>query len=127
MGELLDTLQHQYDIVIIDGAPLLPVTDSVVLARRCAGVVVVVGTGQVRRKELQRSLSDLETVGAPVVGVLLTKVPTRGPDGAGMKSYGYKSSTKPLNLAPHGTSAPPRVERAQGGQAGGREGARVQA
>ena len=92
MGELLDTLQDQYDVVIIDGAPLLPVTDSAVLARRCAGVVVVVGTGQVRRKELQRSLSDLETVGAPVVGVLLTKVPTKGPDGAGIKTYAYEAS-----------------------------------
>lgn len=91
MGELLDSLQNQYDIVIIDSAPLLPVTDSAVLASRCAAVVVVVGTGQVRRRELQRSLSDLEAVGAPVVGVLLTKVPSKGPDGAGLKTYAYQA------------------------------------
>jgi capsular exopolysaccharide synthesis family protein len=94
MGELLDSLQEQYDMVIIDGAPLLPVTDSAVLARRCAAVVVVVGAGQVRRKELHRSLSDLETIGANVVGVLLTKVPTKGPDGAGIKAYAYEATAE---------------------------------
>jgi Mrp family chromosome partitioning ATPase len=74
MGELLADLQRRFDIVIVDGAPLLPVTDSVVHARRCGGVVLVVGTGQVRRRELQRSLADLEAVDAPMIGVVLTKV-----------------------------------------------------
>ena len=84
MGELLDELNSRFDVVVIDGAPLLPVTDSAVLARRVASVVMVVGMGQLKRRELQRSLSDLETIDAPVVGVVITKVPTKGPHGSGL-------------------------------------------
>lgn len=92
MGELLDELNRRFDIVVIDGAPLLPVTDSAVLARRVASVVMVVGMGQLKRRELQRSLSDLETIDAPVVGVVITKVPTKGPHGSGLKTYGYQAT-----------------------------------
>jgi capsular exopolysaccharide synthesis family protein len=92
MGELLDTLQDRYDIVIVDGAPLLPVTDSAVLSRLCSGVVVVVGAGHVRRRELSRSIADLEAVGANLAGLLLTKLPTKGPDGNGMKTYTYQTA-----------------------------------
>lgn len=92
MAELLDALQNRYDFVIVDGAPLLPVTDSAVLARLCSGVVLIVGAGHVRRRELARSISDLEAVGAPVAGLLLTKLPTRGPDGTGLKTYAYQAT-----------------------------------
>jgi Mrp family chromosome partitioning ATPase len=92
MGELLDDLDNRFDIVVLDGAPLLPVTDSAVLSRRVAAVVMVVGTRELRRRELQRSLSDLETIDAPVVGVVLTKVPTKGPNGSGLKTYGYQAT-----------------------------------
>jgi capsular exopolysaccharide synthesis family protein len=92
MGELLDDLDNRFDIVVLDGAPLLPVTDSAVLSRRVAAVVMVVGTRELRRRELLRSLSDLETIDAPVVGVVLTKVPTKGPNGSGLKTYGYQAT-----------------------------------
>lgn len=99
MDEILAELENQYDIVIIDGAPLLPVTDSAVLARRCAAVLVVVGTGAIHRRELQRSLTDLESVGAPVIGVALTKLALKGPDAAGMKTYNYAAEAPP-SLSP---------------------------
>jgi len=110
MGELLDELNSRFDVVVIDGAPLLPVTDSAVLARRVASVVMVVGMGQLKRRELQRSLSDLETIDAPVVGVVITKVPTKGPHASGLKTSGYQA-TGPITLdagpvAPAATSAP---------------------
>lgn len=92
MGELLAELDKRFDVVVVDGAPLLPVTDSAVLSRQVASVVMVVGMGQLKRRELQRSLSDLETIDAPVVGVVLTKVPTKGPNGSGLRTYGYQAT-----------------------------------
>jgi capsular exopolysaccharide synthesis family protein len=91
MRTVLDELDRRFDIVIIDGAPLLPVTDSAVLSRQVGAVVMVVGIGGLRRRELQRSLSDMETIQAPVVGVVLSKVPTKGPNGDGLKTYGYQA------------------------------------
>lgn len=122
MGELLDELSSRFDIVVIDGAPLLPVTDSAVISRRVASVVMVVGMGQLKRRELQRSLSDLETIDAPVVGVVLSKVPTKGPNGSGLKTYGYQAagaltldagtavtSTRP-QPTPAGAATPPSTD-----------------
>jgi succinoglycan biosynthesis transport protein ExoP len=92
MRNLLDTLEKRYDIVIVDSAPLLPVTDSAVLAAACRGVVLVVGAGKIHRKELRRSLNDLHAVGAPVLGVVLNRLPTKGVDGIDMSRYGYRAA-----------------------------------
>jgi capsular exopolysaccharide synthesis family protein len=42
MRELLDLLRKNYDYVLLDTPPVLPVTDAVVLGRMCDGVVLVV-------------------------------------------------------------------------------------
>lgn len=42
MAQVLDSLAAQYDYVIIDSPPILPVTDSVILSRYVDGVVLVV-------------------------------------------------------------------------------------
>ena len=65
-SELLDEIADRVDIVIIDSAPMLPVSDSVVLGGKVAGVVVVVRSEVVTRPmltELHRTLlgaSDTE-------------------------------------------------------------------
>jgi len=60
------------DIVIIDSAPMLPVSDSVVLGGKVEGVVVVVRSEVVTRPmltELHRTLLELPT---PKLGFVLT-------------------------------------------------------
>lgn len=93
MTVLLATLARRYDYVLLDSPPLLPVTDSVVLARQCSGVLMVVGTGTVRRRELHRSLADLEGVEARVLGLVLNRLPVKGPNSTGIAHYRYKPET----------------------------------
>lgn len=89
MKQLLDRLEATFDTVIIDAPPLLPVTDAAVLSQHVGGVVVVVGSQKLRTQELERSLNALAMVGANVLGVVLNRLPGKGPDAY---SYSYYSN-----------------------------------
>lgn len=88
MRELLLTLEEAFDAVIIDAPPLLPVTDAAVLAQQVGGVVLVVGSQKVRTTDLEKSLAALEMVNADVLGIVLNRLPAKGPDAY---AYGYYS------------------------------------
>lgn len=86
MQQLLEALSKEFDVVLCDAPPLLPVTDAAVLSRSIAGAILVVAVGQTTVQQVEGSLAVLETVGAKVAGVVMTKVPTTGADAY---SYGY--------------------------------------
>lgn len=100
MDKLLSELEAAYDVVIIDAPPLLPVADAAVLSMRCAGAIVMVAFGRnaVTRNELSHSLEMLEKVGARVLGIVLNKVPQKGPNAvsnsASYEEYGGQSVGK---------------------------------
>lgn len=105
MSDLLDRLEEAFDVVIIDAPPLLPVTDAAVLAQRVGGVIVVAGIQKVKRQDLERSLTALSMVGVQVLGLVLNRVPVKGPDAY---AYTYYSSDAPRE------SARPRSRRSAG-------------
>ncbi|MFJ6284412.1 polysaccharide biosynthesis tyrosine autokinase [Pseudarthrobacter oxydans] len=86
MKQLVDRLGQAFDTVIIDAPPLLPVTDAAILAQFVSGVVVVVSTQKTKYQELEKSLSGLELVSANLLGIVLNRLPAKGPDAY---SYGY--------------------------------------
>lgn len=88
MGQLLDALSKEFDVVLCDAPPLLPVTDAAILSRSTSGAIVVVSAGRTTTNQLGGALDALETVGAKVAGMVLSMVPTRGPDAYGY-GYGY--------------------------------------
>jgi capsular exopolysaccharide synthesis family protein len=88
MGQLLEALGKEFDIVLCDAPPLLPVTDAAVLSKFTAGALVIVAAGKTTTHQLSGALDALETVGSKVAGVVLTMLPTRGPDSYGY-GYGY--------------------------------------
>lgn len=55
-------------------------TDAAVLANSTSGAIVVAASGKTSRHELRAAIASLETVGARVAGVVMTMMPTRGPD-----------------------------------------------
>lgn len=71
MQALLDEAAGRYDHVVLDAPPILPVADGVVLARRTDGVVIVVGSGRVRRTQVSTALNALDTVGARCLGLVV--------------------------------------------------------
>ena len=82
--ELLKMLAQKADIVLIDSAPLLPVTDATVLAGQVSGVLLVVSAELTRRRPLQRSVELVSQVQGRLLGTVLNRVTAE--DGYG---YGY--------------------------------------
>lgn len=74
MADLMQGLRAEYDYVVVDTAPLLPVADAAVLSRLADGVIVVANAGLTRRHQLTESLGNLGRVDAPVLGVVLNAV-----------------------------------------------------
>lgn len=89
MAKLLRELEAQFHIVLIDAPPLLPVTDGAILAKQTSGAIVVAASGRTQRTQLEAALKSLESVDAKVHGVVLTMMPTKGPDAYGYGAYGY--------------------------------------
>jgi capsular exopolysaccharide synthesis family protein len=83
---IVDALAAEFDVVIIDSTPVLPVTDALVVSRMVDATLVVVDVRTTKRKELRQTLQRLEQVGAPVIGLVLNGV---GANDSYLYGYGY--------------------------------------
>lgn len=88
MRETLARLEEQFDYVLIDAPPLLPVTDAAVLSTVASGAVLVVGSGLVTRDQVTTAIESLEAVNGALLGVTLNRVP-RGSRMSGYYDYRY--------------------------------------
>jgi len=80
MAALISSIGAQFDWVLFDSPPLLPVTDTSVLAEHVKSAVMVVSAGRTTKHQLEMAAQRLRMVDAQVVGVVLTMMPTRGAD-----------------------------------------------
>jgi non-specific protein-tyrosine kinase len=100
MADLLRRLEGNYDLVLLDAPPLLPVTDAAVVAAQTSGALLIARYGSTKRDQLARSAESLlEGVGARILGTVINMTPKRGPDSY---YYGYAYSYRP-NKAPKST------------------------
>lgn len=119
MRAMIDELKMNADVVIIDSAPVLPVTDSVVLAGLVDAVVLVAKAHQTSRRQVAETVETLNRVGAPLVGLVLNRVEAkRGRYGGYGYGYGYGGKGYgPSADAPRDESSPtPRPTPARRGR-----------
>jgi tyrosine-protein kinase len=77
MRAALAQLSQRYDFVILDGAPILAVADSLVLAHLADAVLFVVDPTRATRSALTVVRTQLGHVGANIVGTVLNRVRSR--------------------------------------------------
>lgn len=82
MGTLITRLTGEFDIVILDGPPLLPVADSLTLSKHVGRVLLVASVGQVRMNDLHEALRSLEMLDVPV-DIVLNRVPRTAAETSG--------------------------------------------
>ena len=106
MSDLIELLEEHFDAVVIDAPPLLPVTDAAVLAQKVGGVMLVVGCHAAKQAEVTKAMETLKLVDANILGVVLNRVPVKGPDAYAYSYYGYSSSLEstPTIQAPASTA-----------------------
>ena len=74
MGRLIEVLKENYDVVILDTAPLQAVTDAQILSTKADGVILVVRADSTKKESVLQAKSLLEKVGANILGTVLNGV-----------------------------------------------------
>ena len=95
MSRLLATAAQEYDVIIVDSAPLVPVVDTTLLSTLTTGTLVVVGAGKVKTPELQEAMESLSRAKATVLGVVLNMVKSKDGAGHGGNYYYYYQPREP--------------------------------
>jgi polysaccharide biosynthesis transport protein len=80
MIETLLQLRDHYEYVVIDSAPVLPVSDSLVLAKLTDGVMLVANGAATPRQQVRTACARLEYAHAKILGVVLNKVKLHSAD-----------------------------------------------
>ena len=116
MKEILGRLSEEFEFVIVDTPPVIPVTDALVLAPWVDGLVLVARLGETTPDRLERAQAATERVHAKVFGIVANNA-GKGSDSD--YSYTYKSKRKadaPVKDAPVETGS----SRQESGPSGGR-------
>lgn len=71
MSQLVNSLKNNYDIVLLDSSPIIPVTDGQLLAKISDGVVMVIKAGYTPREDIKTAMENLKLVGANIIGTVL--------------------------------------------------------
>ncbi|MCY0905728.1 polysaccharide biosynthesis tyrosine autokinase [Arthrobacter sp. H14-L1] len=103
MAATVKTLTEDYDIVVFDSAPLLPVSDSLALTRITDGALVVLKSNSTRRGQLRSAVDAVEAVNGHVLGLILNRVK----DSKRHAKYGYEPEIKSASGAIHSAAAAP--------------------
>ncbi len=96
------------DLVILDSAPVLPITDAVVLSGAVDGVILVASAATADRRQVARAVDRLEAVEANVLGTVLNGDASRDTD---LYRYGYGYTSE-------ATDSSDQVQRPQPDQPG---------
>jgi len=87
---LVDEMQQDYDMVLFDTPPILPVTDAVAFSSRVDGTILVYQVGRIGRNALKRAKFLLDHAQANIMGVVLTNVKSEVTPEYGLYRYEYR-------------------------------------
>lgn len=89
-AKLIEILRNRFDIVVLDGAPIAGLSDSLILSTVADKTLLVTSINRTPKTDLINSKKALENVGANLAGIVANNVSTkRGTYGGYYYYYGY--------------------------------------
>ncbi|MDH4185417.1 MAG: polysaccharide biosynthesis tyrosine autokinase [Nitrospira sp.] len=86
----VNEMNEEYDLVLFDSPPILPVTDAVAFSSRVDGTILVYQVGRIGRNALKRAKFLLDHAQANVMGIVLTNVKSEVTPDYGVYRYEYR-------------------------------------
>lgn len=74
MKNVLQRAKEQYDYVLIDTPPVMPVTDALIVSRFVDGMILVIASAEIKVEMARDVKNQLVNAGANILGVVLNKV-----------------------------------------------------
>jgi succinoglycan biosynthesis transport protein ExoP len=104
MEAMLGELREQYDVILIDTPPLLPVTDAAAVAPATDGAILVCRFKQTTRSQVVAAAEALDAVSAPLLGTVFTMVPSTGPRAYAQYNAYYRTDQPVVPAPPPGVN-----------------------
>jgi tyrosine-protein kinase Etk/Wzc len=105
MRSFVEDVSKEFDAVIFDSPPALPVTDAAILASQVDAVVLIYQMGRAGRGVLKRAKSHMEAVQADIRGVVLNDIKAEVSEFSPAEyyyqyyaAYGQKSEREPRSI-----------------------------
>lgn len=116
-GEMLDEIKEAgADFILIDCAPVLPVSDPLAAARHVDGVLVLTMAEKTKQASFRTAIERLRKVNADIIGVVLNGVGTKGsPYAYQYYGYGTYERQEPETPATKAPAPPPPPDDASEG------------
>jgi len=89
IGRLVAELKFYYDLIVIDCAPVIPVSDPMLLSNEVDATAIVVRAGKTPREVAARAVDILKSNNTNLVGVILNNVSNTLPYYYNYEYYGY--------------------------------------
>lgn len=89
MKNVLSELKRKYDIVIIDSAPIIAVTDTIILSKEVDGVCLVIKSGKTTYNFALKAKQLLVSSNAKIIGTILNDVDFKNVYGYYNDYYNY--------------------------------------
>jgi tyrosine-protein kinase Etk/Wzc len=88
--EVIKEMREEYDVVLFDTPPILPIADAVMMSAKVDGVVLVYQVGRIGRSALKRAKFLVEHAQGKVLGIVLTNVRAEITPEYGYYRYEYR-------------------------------------
>jgi len=89
IDKLFNDLREQFDVILIDCSPILPVPDSLTLSSRVDGVVLIYKAGYTKKEVLKRASVHMQHVNAEILGLVLNQIKAEAQMGPAAYTYRY--------------------------------------
>jgi capsular exopolysaccharide synthesis family protein len=100
MQQLIQELRHAFDVVLVDCAPLLPVTDPMVVARFADGVLLIARAAATTRDQAQAARNACAKAGVTVFGTAMNATKLAEGDQSTYYVYDIDSRRQPTDPDP---------------------------
>jgi len=87
--EVFAEMKFYFDAIIVDCAPVIPVSDPLILSNEMDGVLLVVRAGKTQREVVKRAADLMRDAGVNILGVILNNMERALPYYYDYKYYGY--------------------------------------
>lgn len=94
MTDIFEKIKFYYDIVIVDSAPVIPVSDPMLISSAVDGVILVTLAGKTPKNVALRARNILEDADANIIGVVVNNLSEVLPYYYDYNYYGYSSKFK---------------------------------
>lgn len=115
IGRIISEMKFYYDLIIADCAPVIPVSDPMLLSHEVDGVLFVVKAGSTQRDIVVRARDILSSSTNRILGVVLNNCDDSLPYYYSHEYYGYDYRQKPAGAKGSAKSQPKQNPKAADG------------